>query len=116
MGWLLQKLLSFKPAKEVALVLKNGNYVQFLEEWRLIMMHYNGDKKGMKGKAGKLRLINWRNSKLRVKKIFLKEKGWEIKFYLLFVLAEKTEPSLAPIKIKNNKLFSPLKYRKRNFS
>lgn len=32
MAILLQKPLSFKPAKDVALVLKNGNYVQFLEE------------------------------------------------------------------------------------
>lgn len=76
MGWLLQKPLLFKPTKGVALVLKNGNYVQFLEEWRLIMMHYNGDKKGMKGKAGKLRLINWRNPKWSVNlKNFLKEKA-----------------------------------------
>lgn len=79
------------------------------------MMYYNGDKKGMKGKVGKLRLINWRNLKLRVKKIFLKEKGWEIKFYFLFVLVEKIEFSLVLIKIKNNKLFFLLKYRKRNF-
>lgn len=45
MGWLLQKPLPHKPTKEVALILKNENYVQFLEEWRIIMMHYNGDIK-----------------------------------------------------------------------
>ena len=40
------------------------------------MMHYNGDKKGMKGKAGKLRLINWGKSKLRVNFLkLLKEKA-----------------------------------------
>lgn len=55
MGWLLQKPLSLKAAKEVALVLKNGNYVQFLEEWRLIMMHYNGDTK----REWKEKLENW---------------------------------------------------------
>lgn len=44
----------------------------------------------MNGKAGKLRVINWGNSKLRVNlNLFLKEKGWGIKFYFLFVTAEK---------------------------